>query len=70
MKNEDKILKDDIKNKVKTNEKGNIDNRICLCISHHKLFDKKYLFIDDDYIIINNYKGNCKYIKNFINSSI
>ena len=30
---------------------GLLKNGICLCVLHHKMFDKGYLYFDDDYIL-------------------
>ena len=45
------------------NTAGSIDNGICLCVLHHKMFDKGYLFFDSNYNLhlSNNMKSD--YIK-------
>lgn len=30
---------------------GNIKNGICLCVLHHKMFDKRYMYFDTDYVL-------------------
>lgn len=42
---------------------GDIDNGICLCVLHHKMMDKKFLYFDDDYNVRFTDKSNSAHLK-------